>query len=277
MNIDLNLFGATGSQLSVYPGGLPGAILRANINSTANRLLTIERTGHIMTYTFYERLSPDDCIGFRISMNDMQLSRPKALMDYLSLLVDMLLAEGRIVAADDSGVIHFRADSLSDNPSLIETLRNTISSQLETSSVVYGCETLKGFPETNKKLTVSFKRPDAEIEALTYQSSRVEIDDRTGNANAYLRTTLHNLNSTIEEARQTIDSLKIENTSLLRQKKQYRIVMILFLMLAGAGVWLLCLHARYIRRFTTASSPSFSRKACRTYRCATTRAFSRST
>lgn len=238
MNIRFHIFGSSKDGFLIYPQGAANITRNPFYESKLSRLLIINRFGNIITYTFYQKISSDDCIGFRISLNDMQIAKPKALMDMLSEIVDMMIAKGLILRVDSNGKLHLKIDSLAIDANEVEALRTYITSRLVTAPQTFGCGKLMGTPDSDEIKTANYDSPDNDIETMTYASTCVYIQDKNP-VESYIQWVVKSLDKSLEKARKSISDLTKEKTVLVKQKKQFRVVLILLVLLlcAGGGIF----------------------------------------
>lgn len=240
MNFGFHIFGNPHNIFSQYPADESTAEIQADLQLSFNRMLCIRRKGHIMTYTFYNRLSPTYYIGFRLTLNDMEFTRPKALCNLLARMVDTAIVGGHTLHFNHSGAIAYTSHvrTMSDLNQFADSIHSYLTYQFDTYPDRYGCSHLKGIPEDNTPYFAQETNSESDINDKTYSHKVVYINDDKSNNCGDVSSHISNLNDRIDEANTNIASLKEENIRLNRQKKQFKIVILLILLLCGTGFWL---------------------------------------
>lgn len=238
MNFNFSLFGQSAyGGISQYPVFTSSSTLRSAMEEVKGRQLTIERSERVMVYTFIQRLSARDTIGFRISVNDMQFSKSKGLMDYLSELVDILITQGQIVRLDDTGIVYFRSSS--EHKARITTLELQTGFAFAHNPQRFGLDKLHGTPQSIVMQEADYaKNSDSEIEAMTYQSRCVRIIDASETEQLYISGIIHNITYSLEATKAKNGTLEKENAKLRRAKKQFTTVICMLLLICGGAIWL---------------------------------------
>ncbi len=239
MNFSFHIFGNIGGTFAQYPKDVTASDSRRVAADASMVTLCIERDGNMMSYVFFRRFSSGCYVGLRLSLHSMQISRPTALMELLSKLVDNMLAQGYILRCNDSGAVDYGIDRFSEAAAEIESLRQYVDFQLSTYPYQFGLEALKGFPGRDEEIRMPYAASsDSEIEANTYECNRVVIDSdvpvSAADLPALVQALGDELRLSVEESREKSEEI----ARLQRQKKQFRVVIGLMVLLLGAGFWL---------------------------------------
>ncbi len=237
MNFEFRSFGNPGGTFSQYPDDDSARQNAARCEGIKNQRLVISRKDSIVTYTYCQRIEKEKYIGFGISLNAHEFTRPKALMQMMSRGVDMLLAQGMVLNTSTDGMINYTVQSMVDCCPEMDNIRAYFGYELETRPHLYGYEPLKGLPEEGTT-HIDSSESDSKITALTYDYSCVVVDDSSETTSEYLGSLIHGLTTEIASTHSEIKELKDENKALQRRRKQYRVVLVLLLLLAAAGIWL---------------------------------------
>lgn len=243
MNFNFSIFGQSGNDISQFPVFAPVAAVKGIVSGVKRRQLMIVRTERIMTYTFVQRLSNIDVIGFRLSMNDMQISKPKALIEYFSKKVEELSAQGEIVRYGSTGVLSFCPNVLLEKPEVTAYVQRQTSYELEHDSLRFGLEKLHGLPQSTDYIEIDCSTSsDSYIEEQTYKSKYVRITDKKAANDSYLTGIMQTLAGSLVAAQKKIAGLEKDNAKLLRAKKQFTVVLLMLLLICAGGVWLYSLR-----------------------------------
>ncbi len=240
MNFGFHIFGNPRDIFSQYPSDESRVEIQADARRQFNRMLCIRREGSIVTYTFYNRLSPTSYIGFRLTLNGMEFSRPKALCNLLARVVDTAIVEGHTLRFDRSGTVTYATSfrTMSDLTHFADGIHRYLAYQFDTYPDRYGCCRLRGMPDNDTPYFAKDTDSELDINDKTYSHKVVYLNDDKSNNCGHIASQISNLAERIDEANANIDSLKEENARLNRQKKQFKIVILLMLLLCGTGFWL---------------------------------------
>lgn len=244
MNFKFSIFGipSTG-HLTRYPVWGDADPLKKGAERTKCSLLLIDRAERIMTYTYFQRLEKDELVGIRISVNDMEFTKPKALMGFLSHIISILNSDGKIVRTKTTPKVKivFDENALLSNEGYFSHIVSLVGHAFEHSPLRFGIEKLHGNPTSRIPEELSYSDSNSQIIARTYQTTHVIIINKDPFPPSYLYDIITSLDSSLKSARVNIDNLKAENTRLSRTKKQFKTVLILFgiLICAGAGLYML--------------------------------------
>lgn len=240
MNFGFYIFGNPRGNFSQYPSDKTKAEIRADLQRQFNRMLCIRREGSIVSYTFYNRLSPTSYIGFRLTLNGMAFTRPKALCNLLSRVVDTVIVNGHTLQFNHSGTIiyTFSVRTMSSLSHFADGIHSYLSYQFDTYPDRYGCSRLKGLPEDDTPYFAKETDSESDINDKTYSHKIVYLNDDKSNNCGLVASQISSLAEKIDVANANIDFLKEENSRLNRQKKQFKMVILLMLLLCGTGFWL---------------------------------------
>lgn len=244
MNLNFYLLGNPGGFTTQIPSDGSSPDIKSFVETLKDRRLCVLRTkGRVMNYVYLERLNDRRYIGFRFSINDMQVTRFRDLMDFLHSLVEMLLVTGDLITVKDDGLLGYASGvtSFTDERETQRQLKAFLTFTLEYNQADLGVETLKGHPEQSETLYYEAVQSNQTIEAATYRSTSVVIDDDRSETTP-IRKRLLDLKKKIGSLTCTVNHQQSELATLRRQKKQFKVVLLLMLALLGAAVYLVTLR-----------------------------------
>lgn len=241
MNFTFHIFGNPAGRYGQYPADYSSHDNRRYADDVKGRRLVISRDKVVSTYRYYQSLGNDRYVGFTITCNGMQFTRPKGLMDVCAGAVDMLVASGALLRCDNRGNIDY-VKGFEGSPDEIDDVRSYLAFVFETKPEAVGCDMLKGRPYDEQPAFKNYMESESEIEAQTYLNTVVIVDDDRPVRAAYLQRMISETADNLDEAEATINELEEDNKRLERQKKQFKVVLLLMSLLVLAGVWLVSIR-----------------------------------
>lgn len=238
MNFGFHIIGNPGGHFCQLPKDNTSGDNSRCIDLQYPTALYIKRNATVISYVYCRHYTANCYIGFRITLNSMQISKPKALVATLSMLTDNLLTQGRVVRLNDAGGIDYCVTDFAQCGDEVERIRQYVAFMLESYPHQYGLEKLKGFPEKKEQYNIPFAKPDSEIEAATYDYVDVCVYDNAGTTLGPVPEMVGDMSTRIRVLKEDIAEKEDEISSLQRQKKQFKVVVGLMALLLGAGVWL---------------------------------------
>ena len=212
-------------------------LIRQNcINSTAQHQIVVRRDGNLMYYTYVYKKNTSTALGFSVVCGEICLNL-HWLYEFLLNTLDISAQKGVLFAYDEKGAISQKVTNFSAEAAEVDNIFRTIKDYLEKRPSYW--ETLPpedfSIPMTSK-MTLAFSDDDNNkiIEALRHYHNVVVTMENT--APSSFSKTVARLNSEKEELTAQRNNLENEIESLKRQKKQYRWVISLSLLVAAALV-----------------------------------------
>lgn len=206
------------------------------INSTEQHQIVVRRDGNLMYYTYVYKKNTSTALGLSVVCGEICLNL-HWLYEFLLNTLDVSAQKGVLFAYDEKGAISQKVTNFSAEAAEVDNIFRTIKDYLEKRPSYW--ETLPpedfSIPMTSK-MTLAFSDDDNNkiIEALRHYHNVVVTMENT--APSSFSKTVARLNSEKEELTAQRNNLENEIESLKRQKKQYRWVISLSLLVAAALV-----------------------------------------
>lgn len=206
------------------------------INSTEQHQIVVRRDGNLMYYTYVYKINTSTALGLSVVCGEICLNL-HWLYEFLLNTLDVSAQKGVLFAYDEKGAISQKVTNFSAEAAEVDNIFRTIKDYLEKRPSYW--ETLPpedfSIPMTSK-MTLAFSDDDNNkiIEALRHYHNVVVTMENT--APSSFSKTVARLNSEKEELTAQRNNLENEIESLKRQKKQYRWVISLSLLVAAALV-----------------------------------------
>lgn len=247
MNASVYLFGEFNSGYSQYPNDYASSIFQkfsANAKSTTQ--IAIHRDGNLMYYGYIRKLQQERHIGLCVVLNGIILKRIDGLFSLFENIISNLVTNGRLIHFNEQGELVTSVEKLYLNKEEIELLTETLragfnrfeSCSASLPAVSYG---------TSKESCRNFVVDDDcdEIFNSSYTNGYTYIYKSNGYNTAQLDSYKGVLNKTYKEKQELqtrLEKLEKEHEKTLKQKKQFKIVIILFIILLGCAIGLFALN-----------------------------------
>lgn len=243
MIFDFYLLGTPGGRYSQYPDDYTSSILSELQEGLAGSKLIIQRKMDLVHYAYAERLDKDNFIGICLIFNKARFLKPQGLIKLFRTIIEQKLVEtGSIINYTEEGDLTFKVNTLNECTKEYNDLRDYIDSELEKHPNIYGIEPLKTIYNVIWKAGYcDMSASDEEIVALTSQHNTVIINSDSGIEQGYITQVITSLKEQNRVSEEIIQQLKEENASLNREKKQYRFVVLLSIVVLAciAGLFFL--------------------------------------
>lgn len=206
------------------------------INSTEQHQIVVRRDGNLMYYTYVYKKNTSTALGLSVVCGEICMNL-HWLYEFLLNTLDVSAQKGVLFAYDEKGAISQKVTNFSAEAAEVDNIFRTIKDYLEKRPSYWGTLPPEDFsiPMTSK-MTLAFSDDDNNkiIEALRHYHNVVVTMENT--APSSFSKTVARLNSEKEELTAQRNNLENEIESLKRQKKQYRWVISLSLLVAAALV-----------------------------------------
>lgn len=244
MNFSFYFYGNPNKRYSQYPDDYTASTLADLQEGVTGARLVIYRKMDLIHYAYTESLGNKNNIGFCIIFNKSYCKRPHRLANLFRTLIETRLIEsGEIIRYSDKGVLEYQVNTLTNSSREHEQLQEVINAELETNYDFYGIDTVTSTYNGEKTTAeVVSELTDAQIIDLTRQHNKVVVNYHNGVDEGYIPKVIETLRTSLLQAEGDVERLKKENTKLNKQKKQYRYVMLLSLLLVGCGLGILSLN-----------------------------------
>lgn len=247
MNASVYLFGEFNSGYSQYPDDYASSIFQkffANAKSTTQ--IAIHRDGNLVYYGYIRKLQQDRYLGLCVVLNGLILKRIDGLFSLFENTISNLVTNGKLINFNEQGDLVTSVEKLYLNREEIDILTESLRAgfiRFEAFSaplpaVSYG---------TSKDSFKDFVVDDDQDEIIksSYTNGYTYIYKSKGFNTAQLNSYKGVLSKAYKEKKELTEKyekLQVEHAKTLRQKKQFKFVLILFVVLLGCTIGLFSLN-----------------------------------
>ena len=247
MNASVYLFGEFNSGYSQYPNDYASSIFQkfsANAKSTTQ--IAIHRDGNLVYYGYIRKLQQERYIGFCVVLNGLILKRIDGLFSLFENTISNLVTNGKLIHFNEQGDLVTSVEKLYLNREEIDLLTESLRAGFKRfeafsaplPAVSYG---------TSKDSFKDFVVDDDQDEIIksSYTNGYTYIYKSKGFNTAQLNSYKGVLSRAYKEKKELTEKyerLQAEHAKTLRQKKQFKFVLILFIVLLGCAIGLFSLN-----------------------------------
>lgn len=247
MNASVYLFGEFNSGYSQYPDDYASSIFQkfsANAKSTTQ--IAIHRDGNLVYYGYIRKLQQERYIGFCVVLNGLILKRIDGLFSLFENTISNLVTNGKLIHFNEQGDLVTSVEKLYLNREEIDLLTESLRAGFKRfeafsaplPAVSYG---------TSKDSFKDFVVDDDQDEIIksSYTNGYTYIYKSKGFNTAQLNSYKGVLSRAYKEKKELTEKyerLQAEHAKTLRQKKQFKFVLILFIVLLGCAIGLFSLN-----------------------------------
>jgi hypothetical protein len=198
-----------------------------------------------MYYVYIRKIDNRKYIGFAIAINGYYFTQIKPLFSLFEKKIEQLAEQGVIICYSRDGELDTFLKSLVNEEE--EVIEFTNSLQTEISEI----KNYRRIPQVNFEVSINsqkiFNENDnkSEIIKASYTFGYTIILKQesydTVRSNSY-RNKIKQMNAQNKELTKAIDELKETNKQILRQKKQFKKVVFLFIAVIACGIGIYCLN-----------------------------------
>lgn len=245
MNFNLYIYGTPEGRYNQYPNDYTASLLEEWQKGAKGTRLVIYRKMNLVYYGYAEQLNNEgNCIGFCVVFNNARVLKPKLLIQFFKTIVeDYLVKSGDIIKYSEDGKIHYNLRAFNEGTRAFDKLKELISSEFDSNESKYGIVPLDSiYNGINSFETIDSNATDSQILALTNKHNKVIINDANGAEASYLNKLIANMKAENVSAKEKIKSLESEVEKVNRQKKQYKAVVTLFVIIILCCIGLLSFY-----------------------------------
>lgn len=247
MNTDVYLFGDFNSGYSQYPDDNTSGIFGIfHKHAKATTQVVIHRDGNLMYYAYIRKLEAGRYIGLCVILNGLLLTRIDGLFSLFEHTISRLATEGHLIQFNEQGNLITKVGKLymrkEEVTLLNESLRagfNRFEKDLKKlPAISYGIskDAIKSFV-IDDDLEEIIKSSHTNGYTFIYKSKGYN----TAQMSSY-KGVLTRVSNEKKELQKSLDDLQLKYNKTLRQKKQFRFVVILFVVLIGCTIGLFSLN-----------------------------------
>jgi hypothetical protein len=247
MNATVYLFGEFNSGYTQYPDDYTSAIFRKfSENAKSTTQIVIHRNGNLMYYGYIRKLEQERYIGLCVVLNGLLLTRLDGLFSLFENTISGLVTKGQLIHFNEQGDIVTKVEKLYMNKEEVDLLNESLRAgfnRFESNVRVLPAMSYHTFKDSVKDFVVDDDLNDIIKSSYTngYTFVYKSKGFNTVQMNSY-KGVLARLNNEKKELQDELAKLQIEYGKTLRQKKQFKFVLILFLVLLGCVIGLFSLN-----------------------------------
>lgn len=246
MNCSTYIFGELSEGYSQYPEDSSSNIFKTIYSKcNAPSQLIIHRDDSMMYYVYIRKLDTKRYIGLAVAINGYYFTQIGSLFSLFEKQIEQLAECGIIINYSKGGDLTSSLSSLKKEEEEVMGYANYLHGEI--SSI----RTVKKIPQADYTVSINSQKifnendnnNDIVKASYTFGFTVILKQDNydTIRSTSY-RNTLKQLNTQNESLTKEIDKLKETNKQILRQKKQFKKVIILFLTVIACGVGLYLLY-----------------------------------
>lgn len=244
MNISVYVFGCLGNGYTQYPDDYAKVIYQSfYAKSTASSQITIHRDNNLIYYGYIRKLDvSSQYIGFCVLLNGIMFSQMGRLFPIFENAVADLVARGEILHFSDRGEVTSSITNLNERQQEVERIVSVIQNQIsdlgsytrKLPPVSYGVSN-----NESKTFSESDKNEDIVNASCKFGYTYVlkDKDYDTVSLSSY-KSVLIRLNKEKDNLYNNYSELKTKYEKLTEQKKQYKKVVVLCVLIALCGIGL---------------------------------------
>ncbi len=246
MNSTVYIFGRFNAGYTQYPDDYTRKLFPIFYEKAkAATQVMVHRNDDAMYYAYIRKLGQDRYIGFCVQLSRMMLNKPKELFPLFENVITRIIENGRLIGFNESGAILPRAEKLYLAPDEIERITFILKKRFDSwnnDSCPLPPSNFSVVKNSVKEFTIEDNQGD--IFKSTYTNGYTFIykskDYNTATLNSY-KGILASLDKKNRELSDNNKKLEEELIKIKRTKKQFRNVLVLFLLLVvfGAAAYVL--------------------------------------
>lgn len=247
MNVTIYLFGEFNSGYTQYPDDYTSEIFH-NFKEKAKSPTQIvaHRDGNLMYYGYVRQLEYERYIGLCVVLNGLMLSRIDGLFSLFENTISRLVTKGHLVHFNEQGDIVTNVERLYMNKDEVDLLSESLRTgfnRFENYMVALPAISYGVSKDSVKEFVVDDDSDDIIKSSHTngYTFIYKSKDYDTDQLKSY-KSVLAHVNDQKAELLEKLTELQIEYGKTVRQKKQFKIVIILFVVLLGCAAGLFFLN-----------------------------------
>lgn len=247
MNASVYLFGEFNSGYSQYPDDYASSIFQkfsANAKSTTQ--IAIHRDGNLVYYGYIRKLQQDRYIGLCVVLNGLILKRIDGLFSLFENTISNLVTNVKLIHFNEQGDLVTCVEKLYLNREEIDLLTESLRAgfkRFEAYSATLPAVSYGTSKDSCKDFVVDDEQE--EIIKSSYTNGYTYVYKSKGFNTAQLNSYKGVLRRSYKEKQELaakLDALEKEHAKTLKQKKQFKYVIIMFVILLGCAIGLLALN-----------------------------------
>lgn len=246
MNCSVYIFGELSSGYTQYPEDSSSHILNRLItNCKATTQLVIRRDDNLMYYSYVRKLENNKYVGIAIAVNGYYIQHIQSLFALFENTIEKLVSQGSIICFSKDGNIIPTQKQLKEQEEDIDTITQNLAKDFNNAGQACKLPPVDYTvaKESVKEFNISDSKRDIVRSSYTYGYTYIYKDNdyNTVKVDSY-RSVLSRVNLENVDLKKKNSELHEENQKILRQKKQFKNVILLILLVIGCGVGIYFLY-----------------------------------
>lgn len=246
MNCSVYIFGELSSGYTQYPEDSSSNILNRLItNCKATTQLVIRRDDNLMYYSYVRKLENNKYVGIAIAVNGYYIQHIQSLFALFENTIEKLVSQGSIICFSKDGNIIPTQKQLKEQEEDIDTITQNLAKDFNNAGQACKLPPVDYTvaKESVKEFNISDSKRDIVRSSYTYGYTYIYKDNdyNTVKVDSY-RSVLSRVNLENVDLKKRNSELHEENQKILRQKKQFKNVILLILLVIGCGVGIFFLY-----------------------------------
>ena len=241
MNITVYLFGKFNNGYTQYPddstSGIFGQFHRMAKSTTQ---IAIHRDGNLMYYGYIRKLEQDKYIGLCVVLNGLLLTRIDNLFSLFENIISGLATKGYLIHFNEQGTLVTNVEKLYPNKEEIDLLSESLRagfSRLDKDTKPLPAVSYGVSKDSSKDFAISDDSEEiiksSHANGYTYIYKSRGFDTAQMNSYQGVLTRISNENKELQDKLATVEA---KNKKILRQKKQFKFVAVLLVVLLIGGI-----------------------------------------
>ena len=247
MNATVYLFGEFNSGYTQYPDDYTSAIFNQfHKNAKSTTQIAIHRDGNLIYYGYIRKLEQERYIGLCVVLNGLLLTRIDGLFSLFENTISGLVTKGLLIHFNEQGDIVTKVEKLYLNKEEVGLLNESLRAGFN--RFVGNITTLPAISFGTPKDSIKNFIVDDDLNEIiksSYTNGYTFIYKSKGFNTAQINSykgVLTRVNNEKKELQEKLDKLQNEHAKTLRQKKQFKFVLTLFVVLLGCAIGLFSLN-----------------------------------
>lgn len=246
MNCSVYIFGELSSGYTQYPEDSSSHILNRLItNCKATTQLVIRRDDNLMYYSYVRKLENNKYVGIAIAVNGYYIQHIQSLFALFENTIEKLVLQGSIICFSKDGNIIPTQKQLKEQEEDIDSITQNLAKDFNNAGQACKLPPVDYTvaKESVKEFNISDSKRDIVRSSYTYGYTYIYKDNdyNTVKVDSY-RSVLSRVNLENVDLKKRNSELHEENQKILRQKKQFKNVILLILLVIGCGVGIYFLY-----------------------------------
>ena len=246
MNCYVYIFGELSSGYTQYPEDSSSHILNRLItNCKATTQLVIRRDDNLMYYSYVRKLENNKYVGIAIAVNGYYIQHIQSLFALFENTIEKLVSQGSIICFSKDGNIIPTQKQLKEQEEDIDTITQNLAKDFNNAGQACKLPPVDYTvaKESVKEFNINDSKRDIVRSSYTYGYTYIYKDNdyNTVKVDSY-RSVLSRVNLENVDLKKRNSELHEENQKILRQKKQFKNVVLLILLVIGCGVGIYFLY-----------------------------------